>query len=143
MTVSERRSGLVTPLGWTALGAAVGLFLLAFWGGWTEFAIAGTALLATLPTALVFAIGRSSYRVEIDLRTRRVVVGEPASGRILVSSTAARPMRASRLELPIGDGVGRLTIPPLKPGAPARGPVRGADPSPGGDRGRSGPLGAR
>ena len=117
MTVIQRRSGLVTPLGWTALGAAVGLYLLAFWGGWTEFAIAGTALLATLPTALVFAIGRSSYRVEIDLRTRRVVVGEPASGRILVSSTAARPMRASRLELPIGDGVGRLTIPPLKPGA--------------------------
>jgi uncharacterized protein (DUF58 family) len=109
--------GVVTPLGRTALGASVVLFLLAFWGGWVEFAIAGIALLAALLAALLFAIGRTRYRVEIDLRTRRVVVGEPASGRIMVSSTASRALLPSRMELPIGDGVGRLVIPSLKPGA--------------------------
>jgi uncharacterized protein (DUF58 family) len=108
--------GVVTPPGRTALGASVVLFLLAFWGGWVEFAIAAIALLAALLVALPFAIGRARYRVEIDLRTRRVVVGEPASGRIVVSSDASRVMLPSRMELPIGDGVGRLAIPSLKPG---------------------------
>ncbi|HEY5882278.1 MAG TPA: DUF58 domain-containing protein [Nakamurella sp.] len=119
LTVRDRLRpvlGVVTPLGWTAVGAATALFLLAFWGGWIEFAVAGTALLAAVLAALVFAIGRARYRVEIDLRTRRVVVGEPASGRIMVSSNASRKMLPSRMELPIGDGVGRLAIPALAPG---------------------------
>lgn len=107
--------GVVTALGWTAIRAAVALLLLALAGGWTEFAITAAALLAAVAVALVFAIGRSRYRVEIDLRTRRVVVGEPASGRIMVTSSASRPMLPSRMELPIGDGVGRLAIPSLKP----------------------------
>lgn len=108
--------GVVTRLGWTTLGGALLLLVLAFRGGWTEFAVAGMALLAALLAALVFAIGRSRYRVELDLRTRRVVVGEPASGRIMVSNNASRTMLPSRMELPIGDGVGRLAIPSLKPG---------------------------
>jgi uncharacterized protein (DUF58 family) len=108
--------GIITPLGRTALGASGVLFLLAFGGGWIEFAIAGIALLAAMLAALVFAIGRARYRVEIDLRTRRVVVGEPASGRIVVSSTGSRALLPSRMELPIGAAVGRLAIPSLKPG---------------------------
>lgn len=108
--------GVVTVLGWTAVAAGLVLLLFAFWGGWVEFAVAGVALVAAVLVALLFSIGRSRYRVEIDLRTRRVVVGEPASGRILVSSTASRSMLASRLELPIGAAVGRLAIPALKPG---------------------------
>ncbi|WP_395725248.1 DUF58 domain-containing protein [Nakamurella sp.] len=109
-------TGVITTLGRTALGAAAVLLLFAFWGGWVEFAVAGVALLVAVLAALLFSIGRSKYRVEIDLRTRRVVVGEPASGRILVSSTASRPMLASRLELPIGADVGRLAVPALQPG---------------------------
>jgi uncharacterized protein (DUF58 family) len=108
--------GVITTLGWAALAAGSALLLLAVWGGWVEFAVAGVALLAAVAVALLFSIGRSRYRVEIDLRTRRVVVGAPASGRIVVSSTASRPMLASRLELPIGADVGRLAIPALKPG---------------------------
>lgn len=108
--------GVVTALGWTAVAAGLVLLLFAFWGGWVEFAVAGVAVLAAVLVALLFSIGRSRYRVEIDLRTRRVVVGEPASGRILVSSNGSRPMLGSRLELPIGADVGRLAIPALKPG---------------------------
>ncbi|HOZ59101.1 MAG TPA: DUF58 domain-containing protein [Nakamurella multipartita] len=114
MTLRQAR-GIITPLGWSVLGAAVALFLLAFGGGWVECAIAGSALLAALLAALLFSIGRARYRVEIDLRTRRVVVGEPASGRIVVTSTASRALLPSRMELPVGDGVGRLAIPALRP----------------------------
>jgi len=114
VTLRQAR-GIITPLGWSVLGAAVALFLLAFGGGWVECAIAGSALLAALLAALLFSIGRARYRVEIDLRTRRVVVGEPASGRIVVTSTASRALLPSRMELPVGDGVGRLAIPALRP----------------------------
>jgi uncharacterized protein (DUF58 family) len=94
VTLRQAR-GIITPLGWSVLGAAVALFLLAFGGGWVECAIAGSALLAALLAALLFSIGRARYRVEIDLRTRRVVVGEPASGRIVVTSTASRALLPS------------------------------------------------
>lgn len=114
MTLRQAR-GIITPLGWSVLGAAVALFLLAFGGGWVECAIAGSALLAALLAAPLFSIGRARYRVEIDLRTRRVVVGEPASGRIVLTSTASRALLPSRMELPVGDGVGRLAIPALRP----------------------------
>lgn len=109
-------AGVITALGGTALGAAAVLLLFAFWGGWIEFAVAGVALLAAVLVALLFSIGRTRYRVEIDLRTRQVVVGEPASGRIIVTSNASRAMLASRLELPIGVDVGRVAVPALKPG---------------------------
>lgn len=108
--------GVVTALGWTALGGAAALFLFAFWGGWVEFAVAGTALVAAVLVALLFSIGRTRYRVTIDLRTTRVVVDEPASGRMLVSSTASRTLLPSRLELPIGAAVGRIAVPALAPG---------------------------
>lgn len=108
--------GVVTALGWTALAGAAVLLLFAFWGGWIEFAVAGTALVAAVLVALLFSIGRARYRVEIDLRTTRVVVDEQASGRMVVSSTASRRLLPSRLELPIGAGVGRFAIPALAPG---------------------------
>src|SRR6478752_5043201 len=108
--------GVVSTLGWTALGGAAVLLLFAYWGGWVEFAVAGTALVAAVLVALLFSIGRARYRVTIDLRTTRVVVDEPASGRMLVSSNASRRLLPSRLELPIGAGVGRIAVPALAPG---------------------------
>jgi uncharacterized protein (DUF58 family) len=108
--------GVVSTLGWTALGGAAVLLMFAYWGGWVEFAVAGTALVAAVLVALLFSIGRARYRVTIDLRTTRVVVDEPASGRMLVSSNASRKLLPSRLELPIGAGVGRIAVPALAPG---------------------------
>jgi uncharacterized protein (DUF58 family) len=72
------------------------------------------ALVAAFVAALIFVVGRSNYRVELDLRTRRVVVGEPASGRLTVVNTASRRMLPSRMELPVGQDIGRLSIPALK-----------------------------
>ena len=107
----------ITPLGWIALGAAATLYLLGSWGGWQEFTVAAAGLAAAFVVALVFAVGRSQYRVELDLSTARVVVGEPASGEITVTSASARRMLPSRMELPVGAAVGRLSIPALAPGA--------------------------
>lgn len=108
---------IVTPLGWTALTAALVLFVLAWWGGWTEMAIGTAALLAAVAAALLFAVGRVAYRVELDLRTTRVVVDELASGRMVVANAASRKLLPSQLELPIGTGVGRIAIPSLAPGS--------------------------
>lgn len=107
--------GPVTILGWTALAAALVLYLFAQWGGWQEFGVAAVFLAAAFSVALLFTIGRSRYAVEIDLRTRRVVVGEPASGKMTVVNTSSRRMLPSRMELPVGQGIGRVGIPGLKP----------------------------
>ncbi len=104
----------ITTLGWIAIAAAVTMFLVAMWGGWQEFAIGATSLIAAFLVALVFTVGRSRYSVELDLRTHRVVMGEQATGRVSVTNAATRRMLPSRMELPVGQGVGRLSIPTLK-----------------------------
>ena len=105
----------VTVLGWVAIASAIVMYLLSQWGGWQEFAVGAVALAAAFLVAVLFTIGRSHYEVGIDLRTHRVVVGEPATGRLEVTNASSRRMLPSRMELPVGRGVGRLSIPGLKP----------------------------
>ncbi len=104
---------VVTPIGWTAIGAAVVCFLVSRWTGWQELAVVSVALAAALVMASVFVIGRSKYRVLLDLRTQRVVVGQPASGRMLVSSNSKSRMLPVRMELPVGAAVASIAVPSL------------------------------
>ena len=105
----------VTILGWVVLASALILFVLGRWGGWAELVVAALCLVGAFVASLAFVVGRSNYSVELDLRTHRVVVGEPATGRLTVSNSSTRRMLSSRMELPVGDGVGRLSVPSLKP----------------------------
>jgi hypothetical protein len=105
----------VTVLGWVVIAAAVLVYLLSQWGGWQEFGVGAVALAAAFLVAVLFTIGRSHYDVGIDLRTHRVVVGEPATGRLQVTNASSRRMLPSRMELPVGRGIGMISIPGLKP----------------------------
>ncbi len=104
---------VVTPIGWTAVGAAVVCFVVSRWTGWQELAVVSVALAAALLVAALFVIGRSKYRVLLDLRTQRVVVGEPASGRMLVSSSSKSRLLPVRMELPVGAAVASIGVPSL------------------------------
>jgi uncharacterized protein (DUF58 family) len=106
---------IVSPLGWIVLGCAVGSVLVAVLLGWSEFLYLGLTLAAGLLVASVFLIGRASFRVGIELSPRRVVAGERAFGRLLVTNTGARRSSATRLDLPVGRGAAEFAIPPLAP----------------------------
>ena len=105
--------GVVSPLGWIVLLAAVGSGLVAWLLGWPEFLYLGLTLAAGLGVAAFFLIGRASFLVGIELTPRRVIAGERAFGRLLVTNTGSGRSSASRLELPVGRGEAEFAVPPL------------------------------
>ncbi|MEP6843313.1 MAG: DUF58 domain-containing protein [Pseudolysinimonas sp.] len=105
--------GVVSLLGWIVLLAAAASGLAAWLLGWSEFLYLGLTLAAGLVIAAFFLIGRASFHVEIELTPRRVIAGERAFGRLLVTNTGSRRSSATRLELPVGRGEADFSIPPL------------------------------
>ncbi|WP_083707500.1 DUF58 domain-containing protein [Intrasporangium flavum] len=106
----------VSPLGWTIL--ALGLvtwFVGARWG-WTELLMVAAAALVLFLVCFVLALGRTKVRVVAEVDPRRVVVGEPATGRIVVTNEARAPMLPILVELPVGLSAARFVLPALTPG---------------------------
>jgi len=108
---------VVTGAGWIVLGFAVLSLVLSAAFGWQEFTYLGMVLLACLLLAALFLFGRASYGVFIELNPRRVVVGERAMGRMVVTNAGTRSVPASRMELPVGRGVAEFALPTMAPGA--------------------------
>jgi uncharacterized protein (DUF58 family) len=109
--------GVVTPLGWILAALAVASGLAGSLLGWPEFSYLALTLAAGLLVAFAFLVGRARFRIEIELRPRRVVAGERAFGRLLVVNTSSRRSSPTRLELPVGRGAAEFGIPALDPGA--------------------------
>ena len=109
-----RPGGLaIGAVGWITVVAAVGAGVLGWRYAWDELRVlmvCGTAILAA---SSVFLVGRSPYRVRMDLAHRRVVVGERALGRIEVTNTSARGTLPAEVELPVGAGVAAFPLPRL------------------------------
>ena len=107
--------GVVTPAGWLVLGVGVLSLVLSFVFGWQEFTYLGTVLLAAAVLSAFFLFGRASYGVEIELNPRRVVVGDRAMGRMVVTNTGGRNLPPTRMELPVGKGLAEFQLPAMKP----------------------------
>lgn len=106
---------VVTPFGWLALGfAAVSLILGAVFG-WQEFIYLGWVLAVAMLVSTMFLFGRASYGVLVELNPRRVVVGDRALGRMLVTNTGPRALPPTRMELPVGQGIAEFQLPGMKP----------------------------
>ncbi|MDJ0335780.1 MAG: DUF58 domain-containing protein [Rhodoglobus sp.] len=107
--------GVVTPVGWLVLVVAVVALTLSVVFGWQEFTYLGTVMLAAVAISSVFLFGRASYGVIIELNPRRVVVGDRAMGRMLVTNTSARKLQPTRMELPVGAGIAEFQLPGMEP----------------------------
>ncbi|NNG20684.1 DUF58 domain-containing protein [Naumannella sp. ID2617S] len=107
-----RRIGL-TPAGlWLLLATA--LTALAGWLlGWVELRIAAVAAAVVLALAVLFTLGRQAYAIRLDLAGNRVVVGEPAQGRLVVSNTSSGRTLPTRIDLPVGPETASLPVPSL------------------------------
>jgi uncharacterized protein (DUF58 family) len=83
--------------------------------GWQEFTYLATVLLAALVVSAFFLLGRASYGVLIELNPRRVVVGERAMGRLVITNTGAKALPPTRMELPVGSGLAAFQLPGMAP----------------------------
>ncbi|MGY5765856.1 DUF58 domain-containing protein [Brachybacterium sp. DNPG3] len=104
---------VVSPVGWTIMGAAalswtVGLLLHV-----TELTVLAATLTVPLVVAALFVLGRANYRIDLDLREHRVVVGTRAVGRIEVANPTRRPILPSRIELAVGSATAQFLVPRL------------------------------
>jgi uncharacterized protein (DUF58 family) len=108
---------VVSPVGWIVFSGAVVAFALSRFFGWVEFGYVGATLAAALLVAVAFVFGRTNFGVRIELNPHRVVAGERALGRMVVTNIAAKPSIPSRMELPVGGGTAEFVIPVLAPQA--------------------------
>jgi len=108
--------GWVSPLGWTILALGVVCWFVGARWGWTELLMVAAAALVLFAICLLLALGRTKVRILAEVDPRRVTVGEPATGRILVTNEARTPMLPILVELPVGLSAARFVLPALTPG---------------------------
>jgi hypothetical protein len=108
---------VITGAGWLVLGFAAVSLVLSWVFGWQEFTYLGAVLAVCFVLCTLFLFGRASYDVLIELNPRRVVVGNRAMGRMLVSNSGSRGLAATRMELPVGSGLAEFQLPAMAPKA--------------------------
>ena len=106
---------ILSSAGWIALAFAAVMLVGGFMLGWQELTFVGLPVLVGLVFCSVFLIGRTTYDVTIELSPSRVVVGERALGRLVITNSGTRSVLAARMELPVGAGRAEFSIPALKP----------------------------
>lgn len=109
-------TGVVTRLGWGMLLLGFGCWVLGWLGGWHELMVVATAAWLLLLASTLLTIGRARLSVTLIADPQRVVVGAPAAGAVRVRNEGRRPLLPIGLELPIGGGAARFTLPFLMPG---------------------------
>jgi hypothetical protein len=109
--------GVVGPMGWFVLLTFAASLVAGLTLGWPELTYLAATLLGAMLVAALFLIGKTNYQVRIELEPSRVVVGERALGRMLVTNVLEKRSLPTRMELPVGKGLAEFTIPALAPGA--------------------------
>ena len=104
---------VISGTGWVVLLAAVVVGGAGFLLGWQELVYVAVTLLGGMVFAVFFIFGRSAFSVGIELTPRRVVVGERAFGRMLVTNLSSRRSAPSRFELPVGAALAEFSVPSL------------------------------
>lgn len=106
----------IRPVGWVCTAGTVAAFVAARLTGWRELTALAITLAAAIVVAALSAIGRARYRVGLELRSSRVVVGERATGRLIVTNMAKRRLLPARIELPVGIGTASFPVPSMRSG---------------------------
>ncbi|MGN6502315.1 MAG: DUF58 domain-containing protein [Pseudolysinimonas sp.] len=113
----SRVAGVVTPLGWVILGVIPVALAAGYRLGWLELVVVGWACVVLVVVAAVYLVGRSPFTMQLSLPHKRVVVGDPARGRITVTNPRRRRTFGVKVEIPVGRGLAELAMPGLRGGA--------------------------
>lgn len=115
--VVARVGSVVTPLGWAMLVVVV---LALPWGyllGWPELVAVAFSGLVIIAVAVVYLVGRSAFTITLAIPHSRVVVGEPAVGRVSVANPSHHRVFGVKAEVPVGAGLAEIALPGLAAGA--------------------------
>jgi len=111
--VARRVGAVVTPLGW-AIGIAMPIaFVFGYLLNWVELVTFAWASLLLILIAVIYLIGRNPLSIELRVAHSRVVVGETASGEVIVSNPRSRRVLGASIEVPVGQGLAAITMPSL------------------------------
>ncbi|WP_417234475.1 DUF58 domain-containing protein [Arthrobacter sp.] len=113
----EPATEVVSPLGWLLAGVVIVLAVLGGIFGWQETKIAALLGALLLLLAIAFILGRSVYRVTLDLNRTRVAVGDRAVGGMEVQNASPKSLLPVSMELPVGASTAFFRIPRLAPQA--------------------------
>ena len=92
--------GVVTPLGWGAVGGAVVALILGYGWGWTELVTIGWGLALLVAFASAWLAGRGAGSIELTLPVDRVAVGEAAAETLVVTENATVQVEAEATHIP-------------------------------------------
>jgi len=112
-----RVAAVVTALGWAMLAVVPLALGLGYGFGWIELVVAGFVCLAVIVVAVVYLVGRTSVQLALRVPHPRVVVGEPATGEILVTNPDRPRTFGLTVEVPVGAGLAEAVLPGLRRGA--------------------------
>jgi uncharacterized protein (DUF58 family) len=101
----------VTPLGWFTVAGSVAAWLFGWRLGWIELVLAAAAGLFAFLLCCLLTIGRTTLRVEVDLRPFRLVAGMTADGVVELTNTAKTRLLPIVVELPVGADASRFEVP--------------------------------
>lgn len=108
---------VITPAAWVLTT----MFPLLVWGaiglGWVELKIAAIFVAALLLLSTAFVFGKHQLTARFDLSRDRVVVGERANGRILLTNESTHRSFPMSVELPVGPAAAAFDLPSLSSGA--------------------------
>ncbi|NIJ03906.1 DUF58 domain-containing protein [Frigoribacterium faeni] len=109
-------SGVVTPVGWAMLAVVPVGFVVGYLLGWLELVVVAWAAVVVLLVAGLSLVGRNAFRVSLAIPHERVVVGEPASGSVVVENPTKRRILGVSVEIPVGAGLAEIGLPGLRGG---------------------------
>lgn len=107
----------VSPLGWAILALGVLCWYVGVRFGWVELLVVAAACGVLVLACLALTIGRVHVDIHSEVDPRRVTVGDPATGRIVVRNLARTPLLPLLVEMPVGVTAARFVMPPMRAGA--------------------------
>jgi len=107
----------MTKTGWVVLAVTVSAIIAGIALGWAELATLGVVLGAALAIAAAQMLGRSTYRVVINVPTVRVRIGESLAAQVIVQNAGRRLVLPATLRVPVGADTVQFSIPLLRASA--------------------------
>ncbi len=113
---TARVSSVVTPLGWSMLAVVPLTFAFGYSLGWMELVVVAWASLVLVLVAVIYLVGRSSFTVDLRIAHSRVIVGEQASGTVIIANPTRHRIVGATVEIPVGTALAAVTMPSLARG---------------------------
>jgi uncharacterized protein (DUF58 family) len=95
------------------VGCAIVAWVAGWQLGWVELMVIAAAAVVLFLLCALLTIGRTLLRVVVEVDPPRVVVGQPAAGRVLTTNISKLRLLPIALELPIGASSARFLLPSL------------------------------